>query len=227
MFSHKTLICHLDDCIKQLENLIQDERKKKFSDQHEKESKLIKEYKNSLEKIKADFHLTTEHITKGLNLEKHPEGGFYREFIRTNDETVIFYLLPKEAVSSWHSLKDTQETFKLISGNPLIIHKIDPKGNWKSVEEVNNEKNVIIEKKPDEFSDWFGAYTDGEYGFVTCTCKGPFEFKKFKLATEADLNKFHSENIVRRDIITKLSPKNSVGKNEEEPTPLISSPTNR
>jgi uncharacterized protein len=208
MYYPKLLIEHLDFYLSELNTLILDETKKSFSEQHKKEHGLIEGYINSLKNLNEDFHVRAEHIKNGLSLIAHPEGGFYREFIRTNDQTVIFYLLPKKTVSSWHSLKDTKEEFKLILGEPLIIEKIGVDGIWKSTEEVKNKENVIIEKNESgEFGDWFGAHINGAYGLVTCKCTGPFEFEKFKIAKKEDLDKFHEKNPGYTNIIDKLTPK--------------------
>ena len=63
---------------------------------------IIKRYKEALEKLDGNVELTAENIRSGLELAEHEEGGFFREFIRTKDYTVIFYLLPENNVSSWH-----------------------------------------------------------------------------------------------------------------------------
>ncbi|AIY41157.1 hypothetical protein LT85_1999 [Collimonas arenae] len=123
---------------------------------------------------------------------------------------MIFYLLPAEAISSWHSLKDTREVFKQISGASLFIPKIDASGHWRSEEEASYENDVVIEKnKAAGFGDWFGAYPNGEYGLVTCECRGPFEFAKFKIATPENLSDFHRQNPERQHMIDKLAPKSS------------------
>lgn len=209
MYYPKILIAHLDLYLEELKTLTL-ETMTIFSEKHKKELELIQSFKNSLEKLNENFHITVEYIKNGLNLVAHPEGGFYREFIRTNDQTIIFYLLPKHAISSWHSLQDTEEEFKLILGESLIIEKIGTDGIWKSKEEVKNNKNVIIKKSEtdEEFGDWFGAYTNGEYGLVTCKCTGPFEFDKFKLVDKENLNKFYIINPKYKNIIDKLTPEN-------------------
>lgn len=210
MFSPKILTEHLYICLNELSILIQDETNKNYSEQLKIEYSLISKYRNSLNKLDETFHVNVEHIQKGLGLAPHPEGGFYHEFIRTDDQTVIFYLLPKNAISGWHSLKNTKEEIKLILGEELIIEKIAADGIWKSKEKVKRNENVIIEKSEvsDEFGVWFGIYTHGEYGLVTCKCTGPFEFNKFKIVDKESLNKFHTRNPEHKYIIDKLTPEN-------------------
>ena len=170
---------------------------------------IIKRYKEALEKLDGNVELTAENIRSGLELAEHEEGGFFREFIRTKDYTVIFYLLPENNVSSWHCLKDTEETFKLISGDALTIPKIGADNIWISEESVTYSNDIIIKKCENDFGDWFGAYHKGEYALVTCTCEGPFDYKKFKMAKKNDLDKFLKKNPGEefKQIIEHLKPK--------------------
>jgi len=207
MYSPERLIENLSAYIDELKDLVSagtaDEEKNRLLI----EKANIEAYAGKLATLPPDQRLTAKHIELGLALEPHPEGGFYREFIRTGACTVIFYLLPEQAISSWHSLEDTQETFKLISGDALCIPKIDAGGLWKSAADVTYENDVVIEKH-EGFGDWFGAYPAGEYGLVTCRCQGPFEFAKFKIAGPEDLAAFRGKNPGHRQTIDRLAPKN-------------------
>lgn len=177
-----------------------------FKKNYPEETKLLENIEE-IKPISSGSQLNAECIQQALNLIEHPEGGFYREFIRSKgDFTVIFYLLPKGAVSSWHSLKDTEEKFELISGAPLSIPKLNQTGTWKSEEELTYANSVIIEKSENgDFGDWFGAYSKGEYSLVTCRCSPPFEFEKFKLLTKSYLAKFLEKNPDHLTIINKLT----------------------
>ena len=208
MYSPERLIENLSGYLGELEELISAAVQ---ADSAEKSRLLIEKsnietYVGKLQALPENHHLDAKHIEAGLALEPHPEGGFYREFIRTDARTVIFYLLPEQAISSWHSLKDTQERFRLISGESLLIPKIDAGGLWKSEEAVTYEHDVVIEKNQD-FGDWFGAYPSGEYGLVTCECRGPFEFAKFKIIDQGNLAAFHGKNPGHAKTIDRLSPK--------------------
>jgi predicted cupin superfamily sugar epimerase len=207
MYSPERLIGNLNVYIEELNDLVSAGTASAEKDRLLIEKSNIEVYAGKLETLPANQRLTAKHIELGLALEPHPEGGYYREFIRTGACTVIFYLLPEQAISSWHSLQDTKEKFKLISGDALCIPKIDGGGLWKSEENVTYGNDVVIEKN-DGFGDWFGAYPAGEYGLVTCECKGPFEFAKFKIAGPEDLAAFRDENPRHRQTIDRLAPKN-------------------
>ncbi len=203
MYSPKKLIKKLEIYLDRLKVLISNtDIREKLRDEYS----TIEEYKKKLEELEENEQLGAENIREGLKLEEHLEGGFFREFIRTESYTVIFYLLPKDAVSSWHCLQDTEETFELISGNDLIIPKIGTSNVWISEEKVTYDNDVTIKKHEGGFGDWFGAYPTGDYGLVTCTCKGPFEFVKFKMAEDSDLANFKTGNPVHKETIEQLMP---------------------
>jgi uncharacterized protein len=210
MYTPERLIRHLSAYLQELEQLISAgaQSEPAATSRLLVEAVNIKQYLQALGTLPENHRLTAQHIQHGLALEAHPEGGFYREFIRNETYTVIFYLLPDQAISSWHSLKDTKETFKLISGDSLVIAKLEADGLWKSEEQVTIENDVIMEKNENGFGDWFGAYPTGEYGLVTCECRGPFEFVKFKICTQEDLTGFLQKNPDHAQVIAKLAPKN-------------------
>lgn len=203
MYTPARLIRHLSAYLEELEQLIAAD-----AGGLPAEALNIKQYLETLHALPAQQRLTAAHIRHGLALEVHPEGGFYREFIRNQAYTVIFYLLPEQAISSWHSLQDTKERFKLISGDSLVIPKITADGSWKSAEAVTDGNDVVIEKNAAGFGDWFGAYPSGEYGLVTCECRGPFEFAKFKIAGQEDVSAFRRHNPEHAQLIDRLAPKN-------------------
>src|SRR6185369_15637793 len=78
-----------------------------------------------------------ELITK-LNLERHPEGGYYREIFRSTDLvapadgrgpraalTTIYFLLPAGIVSRWHRVA-SDAVWHLYEGGPLEVLSVDP-----------------------------------------------------------------------------------------------------
>jgi predicted cupin superfamily sugar epimerase len=75
-----------------------------------------------------------------LNLEPHPEGGYYREIWRSGLETVpadgrgtrpaltlIHFLLPAGAVSRWHRVRSDEVW------HPLILVGVDLVAAWVAV----------------------------------------------------------------------------------------------
>lgn len=204
MYTPEQLISHLETYSRELKAL-------------GKKDQPIEEYKEALKKLPKNNQLSAEDIQIGLALEQHPEGGFFREFIRTENRTVIFYLLPENAVSSWHSLEAIAETFKLISGATLAIPRISPAAIWQTEAQLTDNTNVTLKaSKENTYGDWFGAYSTGRYSLVTCTCRPAFEYKKFKLAEQNDIATFLAKNNTSQhqcDTIRKLSPENALENN--------------
>lgn len=91
--------------------------------------------------------MTVDAIVRMLELEAHPEGGFYRETFRATarvrhvDEdasgeagkasraagTAIYYLLPTGTFSAWHVVT-SDEAWHFYDGAPLELVTIDPAG---------------------------------------------------------------------------------------------------
>ena len=64
-----------------------------------------------------------EDLIKKLNMVAHPEGGYFSESFRddNNNVSLIYYLLQKNEWSHWHRLTKN-ETLHFYKGDPLIIY---------------------------------------------------------------------------------------------------------
>ena len=60
-------------------------------------------------------------IINDLNLEPHPEGGYFVECFKTETLSIIYYLLKKNEKSHWHRLKKN-ENLHFYKGDPLAIY---------------------------------------------------------------------------------------------------------
>ena len=72
-------------------------------------------------------------IIKKFKLSPHPEGGWFREIVRSKNSLIredgqsrnfitgIYYLLEENSKSAWHRLK-MQMKFGFISGEILLIY---------------------------------------------------------------------------------------------------------
>lgn len=72
--------------------------------------------------------MNPEDIIAELQLEPHPEGGWYRETYRAEvtgigraASTAIYYLLKAGERSHWHRVKDADEIWNWHSGSPLRL----------------------------------------------------------------------------------------------------------
>ena len=94
-----------------------------------------------------------------LNLQAHPEGGYYKETYRSkgiietsslsqdiegerNYFTTIYFLLAKNQFSAFHKIKQ-DEIWHFYSGTTLLLHTINKEGEYKLVrigQDLNNEE---------------------------------------------------------------------------------------
>ena len=87
---------------------------------------------------------TSEEIIKHLNLQKHPEGGYFSETFRSREttadplrgnraySTAIYYMLTANTFSEMHRLI-TDEIFHFYLGDPVEMLHLYPDGTGKRV----------------------------------------------------------------------------------------------
>lgn len=147
-----------------------------------------------------------DYINK-LNLLPHPEGGYFKEIYRAHGiipqlnlpmrfsggraySTAIYYLLEGGDFSSLHRL-DSDEQWFHIDGSALIIHSIDPAGNYFK---HHIGKNLDTGETPHAIvphGNWFGGTVDDPQSFalVGCVVSPGFDFEDFELATKDNLKR--------------------------------------
>lgn len=128
---------------------------------------------------------------KTLNLQPHPEGGWYRQ-VYGNDEngeklvSTIYYMLCDEDFSAFHRLHDMVEIWYYHAGEPLNIYVIFPNGELTEHHlSADDEMQVVIE--PEQ---WFAAELPVKKGFslVGCAVAPAFTFGNFELAKKEELS---------------------------------------
>ena len=133
-----------------------------------------------------------------LQLEKHPEGGYFREVYRSgeiisidspkrnlkrNVSTSIYFLLEGTQISKFHRL-NSDELWHFYDGSSVKVYVIDGKGKLteiilgKKIEEGEAFQTVI--KK----NNWFAAEVINKRSFalIGCTVSPGFDFSDFELA---------------------------------------------
>ncbi|WP_406683390.1 cupin domain-containing protein [Seonamhaeicola sp. MEBiC1930] len=161
-----------------------------------------------------------ENIAKTLNMQPHPEGGFYKETYRSkglisendldddisgkrNFSTGIYFLLTSNTFSAFHRIKQ-DEMWHFYKGSPLKLHIITDKEEYSSVIIGNNIEAGEVPQFTVNARDWFASEVvkPNDYSLVGCTVSPGFDFKDFELPErEFLISKFpqHSK------IITKLT----------------------
>lgn len=153
------------------------------------------------------------HWIERLELQVHPEGGFYKEIIRSDEMvntvdgniqqrpsyTSIYYLLDSETKSFCHRLK-SDEMWYYHSGAPVTLYLIDEAGNWslKTCGPGDGEELSILIPK----NTWFGARVTEPNSFVLVSCmvSPGFTFTDFEMIDRNELIEMfpqHKEGIIK------------------------------
>lgn len=140
-----------------------------------------------------------------LELEPHPEGGFFRETHRSvvtidhcctgrtfsgprSLSTAIYYLLEKEQFSALHRIK-SDELWHHYHGSPLSLHSITAEGMY-THQRLGSGPGPLMEPQVlIPAGHWFGATVDGTASFalVGCTVAPGFDFTDFELGRREEL----------------------------------------
>ncbi|WP_171122303.1 MULTISPECIES: cupin domain-containing protein [unclassified Ruegeria] len=130
--------------------------------------------------------MTAQDIIDHLKLQQHPEGGWFRETWRAENEgratgTCIYFLLAEGERSHWHRV-DATEIWLFHAGAPLIL-SISDTDTGPAVDHVltpdlsKGAPQLIVPK-----GHWQAAWSTGAYTLVSCTVSPGFEFDGFELA---------------------------------------------
>ena len=131
--------------------------------------------------------MTEQDIIDHLNLQPHPEGGWFRETWRADNEgratgTCIYFLLQRGERSHWHRV-DATEIWLYHAGAPLIL-SISAADDGPATDYVlspdltNGAPQLIVPR-----NHWQAAHSTGHYTLVSCSVSPGFEFTGFELAS--------------------------------------------
>ena len=139
-------------------------------------------------------------LIQGLGLERHPEGGWYREVFRSAREvrapadgaaqvtrsalTTIYFLLLQGEPTAWHSVA-SDEIWHFLEGSPAEVLTIDP-GSRRHTHRLGplSADAAPVAIVPAEHAQM--ARTLGAFTLVGCTVGPGFDFADFKLLTGQD-----------------------------------------
>ena len=131
-----------------------------------------------------------------LQLQPHPEGGYYREVFRSgstvnpSDErearsalTSIYFLLVDSEFSRWHRL-GSDEIWHFIEGSPVELLQLD--GEFRRLERhvLGSAAEALEPVASVPAGDWQAARTTGPYTLVGCTVGPGFDFADFRLLSD-------------------------------------------
>jgi predicted cupin superfamily sugar epimerase len=138
-----------------------------------------------------------------LELNPHPEGGFYRATYKADltiagsalpstfggnraASTAIYFLLEGKDFSAFHRIA-ADEVWHFYAGNSLIVYVIDAEGNASELHLGSGARGCF--QAVVKAGCWFASRLREPAGFalVGCTVAPGFEFEDFELATRAEL----------------------------------------
>ena len=143
------------------------------------------------------MHPRAASLIATLELEPHPEGGFYREIFRSPAQvtpsdargpraalTTIYFLLSRGAVSRWHRVT-SDEVWHLYEGGPLELLELDASGR----DLVRHRLGPIGQGADAPVHTvaagvWQAARPLADYALMGCTVGPGFDFADFRLLAD-------------------------------------------
>ncbi len=177
--------------------------------------------KGNFDSGKGKIMIDAQYWIRKLNLEEHPEGGYYRETYRSDEtvgknglperfgggprafSTAIYFLLKGGQVSRLHRIK-SDEIWHYYAGSALTLHVFDPEEGYAGFGlGIDPEKGwfpqIIVPA-----GSWFGATVDdrSSYTLVGCTVSPGFDFSDFTMGEKSILQQMYPRH---KSIIEMLS----------------------
>ena len=162
--------------------------------------------------------MNADYFIKHLQLQPHPEGGFFKEMYRSeglipsnclqdfsgdrNYSTAIYFLLQQGDFSAFHRIK-SDECWHFYEGGTLLIHVMDREGNYsctklgRKLHEGETFQFVVPAYC------WFASEPaeKTEFTLVGCTVAPGFDFADFEMADARTLIENYPQH---QSIIEKL-----------------------
>lgn len=164
--------------------------------------------------------MTADYWIEKLQLQPHPEGGYFRETYCADEmiklehlpdryevdhsfSTAIYYLLNEYQVSAFHRLK-SDELWNFYIGSSLTLHIIDKLDEYSQIKLGSNFENGEVFQAVIPAGSWFGASVNdtSSYVLVGSIVAPGFDFTDFEMADRKDLLKQYPQH---RAIIEKLT----------------------
>ena len=151
-------------------------------------------------------------LIQRYGLEPHPEGGWYKQTYKSNEQivaealpkrfiasrvfsTAIYFLLEKGNFSAFHRIK-SDECWHFYAGNPLLIYIIERSGELKVISLGSDHESGQSFQYVVPANCWFASRPapESEYCFVGCTVSPGFEFDDLELADATVLSTIYPQH---------------------------------
>lgn len=157
---------------------------------------------------------------KKLGLQKHPEGGWFKEVYRSDEliqkehlpgrfsgsrhhSTSIYFMLTSGTFSAFHRIK-SDELWHFYKGSPVTIYMIDNDGKYSEILLGDDLESGETFQCVIPAGAWFGAKViePDSFCLVGCTVAPGFHFDDFELGEREELMKLFPQ---LGEIINKLT----------------------
>ena len=143
-------------------------------------------------------------LIKKLGLEKHPEGGYFKQTYRSDIivnvdgydgpryiASAIYYLLSGDEFSAFHRIK-SDEIWHYYAGSSLTLHAIGSDGKMLKTK-INKTRNPQAVMKA---GTWFAAVLDSKrsYCLLGCTVSPGFDYLDWELGKKHDLVEMYPQH---------------------------------
>lgn len=149
-----------------------------------------------------------EEIIAAYRLERHPEGGWFREVHRSprslgkiqgfpGDRAAcsgIYFLLARGDFSAFHRLR-SEEAWIHLAGEPLEMILLGREVRWLRLGSATEGGNPVVVVSPGELQ---AARSCGDYTLVVCFVVPGFEFADFSMPSREELLREYPD---RRELI--------------------------
>jgi predicted cupin superfamily sugar epimerase len=155
-----------------------------------------------------------------LGLEKHPEGGYFRQTYRADlvlsneslpphftgpraASTGIYFLLEAENFSAFHRLR-SDEMWHFYVGTRVVVHAITPEGNYLSILLGDDPEASEVLQAVVKAGCWFASHVAHwkSFAVVGCTVAPGFDFEDFEMGRREELVRAYPQH---RGIIERLT----------------------
>ena len=163
---------------------------------------------------------SAEYWIEKLKLQKHPEGGWFKEVYKSDEKilkdhlhkrfsgarhhsTSIYFLLSGNEFSAFHRIK-SDELWHFYEGSAITVHMIDENGKYSKALVGNNFDNGEAFQNVVPHGVWFASELSDKnsYALVGCTVAPGFDFEDFEMGDRDTLLKMFP---MHKEIITRLT----------------------
>jgi uncharacterized protein len=140
-----------------------------------------------------DAHYWIDH----LNMQRHPEGGFYAETYRSTGKidsidrhysTAIYFLLLEDKFSAFHRIR-SDEMWHFYAGSAIEVLVLEKEGQLKTYRLGSHPEQGETFQLLVPAGLWFASrmLDQSAYGLVGCTVAPGFDFRDFEMARRSEL----------------------------------------